>query len=252
MKNSLLFSLLVVVISFGFIACNKDKEDEPISTPGNSNFFVSVLLNPEYAPAEKVDSAFISWEQDGKQDSVKFEVLNGDLKVPFSLLPQQEKSFRISLLTSIKIGQRKLLWEKKFTTSLAQKNALNIAAPFDINDVNWLPRVILNDQSGLVAFSGLRPADPFFHIHKIGKEWHSITVDRSYWNTVGGVQKVAGAIWQGNNVLNPGGSYTNESFFSSFPAKIGTTAWNHLELIMLFATADNSQMRVLDFYHDMK
>ena len=229
-------------------ACKKDKTGT-VTVPPTSSKLVTVILNPEYLPLSKIDSALITWVNGDKTDTVKLNPLNNDLAVSFDKLPAGEKQYQLHLFTSQKLGFHKVLWQKEFTVALSQRNALNVVAPLNINDVNWLPRVILNDQSGLQAFSGIRPADPYFRIHKIAQEWKEFAMDRSYWNTIGPDTKVGGAEWQGNNLLDGSGSYENDDFYDFLPAQIGNKAWNHLEIVMLFTNAANTQTRMLNFNH---
>lgn len=242
MKHQLITIFLSLVI---LSACKKDK---PVTTPPpSSGKLVTVILNPEYLSLAKIDSAFISWPNGTKTDSVKLAASGNDLAVSFDKLPAAETKFQLHLFTSQKLDSYKLLWQKEFTVALSQRNALNVVAPLSINDVNWLPRIILQDQSGLLSFSGIRPADAYFRFHKIDKGWQQIIMDRSYWNTIGPDTKVSGAEWHGINVLDATGSYENNIFYNMLPAQIGERQWNHLEIVMLFTNAANAQMRVLNF-----
>lgn len=242
----------IICILAGLVAltaCNKDRAGEV--TPPESRK-LTVILNPDYLPLATIDSAFITWKQGATSDSVRLTPSGNDLAVNFSQLPAGRQQYQLQLFTQQKISTNKLCWQKTFEAALDQKNALNIVAPLNLEDLNWLPRVVLTDQSGLMAFSGIRPADPYFRIHRIDNGWKKIVIDRSYWNTVGTDTKLAGGVWQGNDLLDASGSYENSSFFGFFPAQLGAQQWDHLELVLLFTNADNTQTRLLELMYTVE
>ncbi|ULQ54243.1 hypothetical protein [Flavihumibacter fluvii] len=244
MKYQLAAAFLSLVI---LSAC---KKDTPVSIPNPSpGKLVTVILNPEYLPLAKIDSAYITWPRGETTDSVKLHASGNDLSVSFDQLPSTEKTFRLHLFTNQNLASNKLLWQKEFTVALSQRNALNVVAPLSIDDVNWVPRIMLQDQSGLQAFSGIRPNDAYFRFHKIEQSWKEIAMDRSYWNVTGPDTKIAGAEWRGTNVLDATGSYENHDFYNFLPVQIGSREWNHIEIVMLFTNATNTQTRVLVFNH---
>lgn len=243
----LLAYLLLALLTFQ--SCNKDGATV-VPAPADPDRILTVLLNPDYLPAEKIDSACLIWKNtDGSADSVLLDAINGNLQVSFDRLPDMETEYRLQLYTSLNLSMHRLLWEKKFVATLVSQFAVNVAAPVELNDVNWLPRIMLNDQTGLLAFSGIRPTDPYFEVCKVHRSWQQITVDRSYWNTIGGVQHVAGGVWKGTGVLDATGSYRNDNFFSFIPEQIGNQPWNHIEIIMLFTNDTNTETRLMDFNH---
>ncbi|MFN8252562.1 MAG: hypothetical protein U0V75_11845 [Ferruginibacter sp.] len=241
-------TIAIIAVAASVASCKKEK---PAGTgnPTAGSKLVTVILNPGYLPLSKVDSAFITWENGIKTDSVKLETRENDLAVSFGKLPATEKKFQLHLFSSILLKQQKLLWNKEFTVALSQKQALNIAAPMGFADINWKPRLILKDGAGLQVFSGLRPDDPYFRIHRIDRQWTTIVMDRSYWNTIGPDTKVGGATWNGVNMLDETGSYSNSIFFNMLPLQMGNKAWNHYEIVMLFTNSTNTQTRVMDFYY---
>jgi hypothetical protein len=242
MKHQYIAFILSLTI---LTACKKDK---PVTVPPTSSGkLVTVVLNPDYLPMAKIDSAFISWSNGTKTDSVKLIASGNDLAVNFNKLPSDETKFQLHLFSSQKLDANKLLWQKEFTVALSQRNALNIVAPLNITDVNWLPRIILQDQAGLLSFSGIRPGDAYLRFHKIDQGWKQIIMDRSYWNTIGPDTKIAGAEWHGINVLDATGSYENNTFYKIIPVQIGERQWNHLEIVILFTNVASTQTRILSF-----
>lgn len=243
------FKFIPAIIAIALVSsCKKDKTPPVTPTPPATKY-LTVILNPDYLPLAKIDSAYITWENGTATDSAKLTPRNNDLAITFDKLPSTEKKYQLHLFTTQQLSFRKLLWQKEFTVALSQKETLNIEAPLTLNDVNWKPRIILKDGAGLQVFSGIRPGDAYFRIHKIDKSWKDIVMDRSYWNTIGPDTKVAGAIWRGINTLDETGSYSNDTFFSLLPAQIGNSSWNHIEIILLFTDKDNTQTRILDFTH---
>lgn len=244
-------SITLIALVAATASCKKEKTGNTENPPPAATQLVTVILNPDYLPLNRIDSAFITWENGSKTDSVKLEARNTDLAVSFNKLPATEKKFQLHLFTSLLLRQEKLLWQKEFTVALSQKQALNIAAPLNYADINWKPRLILKDGAGLQVFTGLRPDDPYFRIHKVDRQWTTILMDRSYWNTIGPDIKMGGAVWNGVNVLDETGSYSNNSFFNMLPLQIGNRTWNHIEIVMLFTNDTNTQTRILDFYHSL-
>jgi hypothetical protein len=246
MRCKFLTVLLAILI---LSACKKNNSGEVLQPPVTEKY-LTVILNPDYLSLTKIDSAFISWTNGAKVDSVKLTPLRNDLVVAFNKLPSQEKTYQLHLFTNQKMGNNTpLLWQKDFTVNLATKNALNVVAPLNLNDVNWKPRLIMKDGAGLQAYCGIRPNDPYFRFHQIDQDWKEIVVDRSYWNTIGPDTRVGGAVWHASNVLDATGSYANDNYFTLLPAQIGNQFWNHVEVVMLFTNATQTQTRILDFTH---
>jgi hypothetical protein len=241
------FLVLIAIITLA-TSCTKD----PIVTPPSQDTRkLTVILNPVYLPLSAIDSAFITWQPGATTDSLRLTPSGNDLAVAFAQLPPGKQRYQLHLFTKTQIRQNKLYWQKEFEVALEEKNALNIVAPLGLDDQNWLPRVVLNDQAGLMAFSGIRPADPYFRIHRIDRSWKQIIIDRSYWTTVGTDTKVAGGVWQGNDLLDATGSYENSSFFSFFPTQIGNRYWDHLEIVLMFTDAGNTQTRLLELMYTL-
>jgi hypothetical protein len=246
MKNSLFILLAIITMAS---SCTKDPEVTP---PGQDTRKLTVILNPVYLPLSAIDSAFITWQVGATTDTLRLTASGNDLAVAFAQLPQTKQRYQLHLFTKTQIRLNKLYWIKEFEVALEEKNALNIVAPLGLEDQNWLPRVVLNDQSGLMAFSGIRPADPYFRIHRIDRSWKKIIIDRSYWTTVGTDTKLTGGVWQGNDLLDATGSYENTSFFGFLPTQLGSQYWDHLELVLMFTNADNTQTRLLELMYTVE
>lgn len=230
-----------------FEGCKKNNE-APVTGPAKGQ--LKITLNDSYLPAAQIDSAFLVWSTPNGQDSAAFSLQGNSLVLLPDVLPQEQMTYQIALMTSAKLGYSKLKWDKIFTATFSPASSLNLQGPQTLQDSNWLPRVILDDHTGLIAFSGVRPTDAHFSFFHIDPTWVAIDFDRSYWSTRGGVHRVAGGVWQGTNVLDNKGLYTNNSFFAFLPNQIGTQRWNHLELFILFASTEEAQMRGLSFTHD--
>lgn len=247
MNPRLMFAALSMLV---LAACKKDNADT--NKPPADSKYLTLILNPDYMPASMVDSALITWQNGDSYDTVILSPRNNDLGISFNKLPVGEKKYELHIYSSQKLAYHKTYFYKEFVTDISKKNALNIAAPISLQDPNWLPRVIVRDQAGLMAFSGIRPTDPYFRIHKVDKSWKSIVADRSYWNTVGTDTKVGGGEWKGTNVLDASGSYENRTFYTFLPAQIGNRAWDHIEVVMLFTNNSNTLTRVIDFNYTFK
>ncbi|MBZ5857707.1 hypothetical protein [Flavihumibacter profundi] len=247
MNNQRTYLLLLLLVVFYCESCKKET-----TKPGSSQErYLTIAMNNSYFPLEKIDSAFVCWQSANGTDSIKLDRIENRLRTSLNHLPQEQTTYSITLFSSVMIGARKIKWDKTFVANFKLADSYTDSAPVSFSDNNWLPRVILNDQSGLIAFCGMRPDDPHFSFFKLDQSWQQFAVDRSYWYTVGGPQKLAGSVWRGNQVLNASGNYSNDTHFSSLATQLGNHQWNHLEVVMLFTNADpNIGTFILDFNQD--
>jgi hypothetical protein len=249
MKKHLFFWILLFAVISLVTSCKKDGIT-PTPGQGQDKKYFSVTLDTVYLQTSLIDSAFIIWNQAGSEDSLKLNIYNNELKVFVEKLPTGPVNYRIVLVTSKRLLFNNLLWEKKVTADIKHNENYMVQGPVKLDDPAWLPRVILNDHSGLVAFSGIYPGDPHFSFYKIENKWSRIIVDRSYWYNKGGVDRTGGAIWMGNNVLDTRGNYSNDTFFNVLADQTNNQLWNHLEIFMLFSTPGNGEQRGLMFTYD--
>lgn len=247
MKQFLRHSTLAFGTAVLLLACKKDglpQQDNP--KPDGK---LTVRLNG-YVPSVQIDSALLLWQNGSEEDTLRLINHGNELSTMLNRLPAAATDYRIVLFTKNRLGSANLLWEKKLRLAAFATPARSLDAPTRLTDSLWLPRVVLNDQTGLTAFSGIRVTDPYFHIHRISRDWTELAFSRTYWNTKGGVAQVGGREWRANHVLDAKGNYTNNDFFLPLPQQIGNRQWNHIELVFLFTSADRQQMRVLDYNQD--
>jgi hypothetical protein len=248
--NKFLSFLIIFFAVISLVTSCKKEEFTPLPGTGHDKKYLTVTLDTGYLQTSMIDSAFIIWNQAGSEDSLKLNIYNNELKVSVEKLPTGPFNYRIVLVTSKRLLFNNLLWEKKVSADIKHDENYHLHGPVKLDDPAWLPRVILNDNSGLVAFSGIYPGDPHFSFYKIENKWSSIIVDRSYWYTKGGVDRTGGAIWRGNNVLDKRGNYSNDTFFNGLADQTNNQLWNHLEIFMLFSTPGNAEQRGLIFTYD--
>lgn len=246
-KNLLNLLLVTAVLILFFEGCTRSSEDIT-QTPVKGR--LKVALSDTYLPAGLIDSAYLIWPTVSGYDSATFRFEGNNLVLETGTLPQEPKNYQFAMVTSAKLGYHKLKWDKTVTTKFSPSSSITLQGPQSFQDTNWLPRVILNDHSGLIAFSGVRPTDAHFSFFNIDTLWNSIELERTYWNIRGGVHRVAGSVWHGVNVLDKKGLYSNDAFFAILPNQIGMQSWNHLEIFILFSNEGNTQMRGLSFTHD--
>lgn len=234
-KNNLILLLFSAITLALFSACSK----EPGKKPAASTEPVLYIHFPAtYLAYTQVDSALLQWTEAGNIHQLKLLQRNDSLLLPLKDLPAGQHSYEITLFAQKRYAnQYQGTWTLQKTLTLPANQSLVVTAPASFEDAAWKPRVHLKDAIGHEALLALRPDDAYFFIYPAPRTTTSYTVERTYWNTKGGVNTVASKTWQCNS--NCTGN-ANETYFTDFIQRIGTRLWNHISLVVFFETDINT------------
>ncbi len=142
-------------------------------------------------------------------------------------------------------------WLFKKTISIEKTKAVSYTGPKTFFDTSWLPRVLLKDGIGHAALLGLRPEDPYFLVKDLQQNVVSLSVEKAYWQTKGGVQQVGGGVFTcKTGCVNGNGDVENFQFFHFLPNQIGARNWNHISLTVLYETDPNGGGWLLTLEHE--
>ena len=227
------------------LSCRKDK-DEPLE----SNPLLIVQFPAAYLTLNQVDSAVISWQEGGEAHSQKLIQRNDSLFLPLKLLPAGQRSFQTTLYSKKRYrNQYQGIWISTSGFDPADGSSMSMQAPQSFNDPAWKPRVRLNDIIGNDATVALRPDDSYFYIEPLVRNYPKLVIERSYWNTVGGVNQVAAKTWQCQTGC---AGQANETWFTDFPQRIGQASWNHISIVVVFQDDPiSSGSWILNLEHDL-
>lgn len=224
-----------------FTACSKDPITEPKpELPGQEDVKeLTVSLNNNYLPAAKLDSAVAIWEVNGTIQKVKLELKNNKLSTSLANFKNNGTGkLAIQLFTQTKLDQIPLQWENRFNYTLKRAEALQLAAPADIKDPSWSPRLIYHSEiheANFLALIAVRPADTYFELRgvepRIAKR---IEVVRSFFNSdTTNLVTSRGWIGKADN-LDANGSLINREHFGALEEQIDGRPWNILKVRATF------------------
>ena len=228
---------LLVLLSLAGASCKKD----PVQQPPASSPVLSVKLNPAFLGAMQADSAIATWKQGAAEQIVRLQLRNDSLVAPLALFAEGMGELWIQIFSNKKLGNQYFTeWVFKKTVAIEKTKTIIYAGPQTFFDAGWLPRVLLKDGIGHAALLGLRPDDPYFLVKDLQQNVVSLSVEKAYWQTKGGVQQVGGGIFTcKGGCLNGSGNVENVQFFNFLPNQIGTRNWNHISLTVLYETDPN-------------
>ncbi|HYK55678.1 MAG TPA: hypothetical protein VEV15_04305, partial [Flavisolibacter sp.] len=193
MKARMTIALLSIIL---LAACEK----QPLSPPVEKNHRIAIKLNDTYLAAEKIDSALLFWEINGKVQTQRLQLSHDTLFTETKHLDKGTGVLTVQLFTSIELRQRKLQWEKRTDLTLKDGQSIDWAAPLNFEDNNWFPRVIMIDApTNFTAIVALRPDDAYFLLKNVPAGF-KIELERHYVATPGGAVIVGGGLWKCNTV----------------------------------------------------
>jgi len=241
--------ITIVAMLLTFAACIKIPPTEPLRTVKN----LTIDLDTNYMSGKKIDSAFATWTISGHAKTIKLAVEGNKLISSLAELSPGPGEMKITIYSNVKFVYFQSLWLQTKTLSFEFDEAITLKGPSGFNDQEWLPRVILhNDAMKIDAVAGMRPTDPYFFVKQADKNYREIFFSREYWRTKQGVQLIAGGAWNcKSNCLNADGDILNEEFFKFLPNRIGTTAWNHIEIVFGYSFDSNGGGYFLDMNYDI-
>jgi hypothetical protein len=236
-------SLLFVSLLLASVGCKKNPEAvSPAKSP-----VLSVQLTQAYLRGTQVDSAFVNWKTGSTQQRFKMEQRNDSLVVPMNAFIEGNGELTIHIFANKKYSNQYLgQWLLRKTVRLEKTKTTSYTGPASFFDTDWFPRVELKDAIGHEATIALRPDDAYFIVKDPGHPIQQLTVERSYWKTVGGIQLAGREIWQCSSNCT---GIANEEHFKTLPQRIGTKPWNHISIVVFFQVDDNSGW-IIDLEHE--
>lgn len=224
-----------------FASCRKDKENtrSPQADP-----VLLIRFEGTYLQKSQADSALLQWKEGDQLHQLKFIQRNDSLFIPLRDLPDGPRSYELLIFAQKRyVNHYQGIWKKQQLLSLPASRSITVAAPASFTDADWKPRVRLKDGIGHEAIIALRPDDPYFFIFSANHSVQNYVLERTYWSTVGGPRTVASKVWECKDgcVNRP-----NETFFTDFVQRIGTQAWNHISLVVVFETDPNGLAWILN------
>lgn len=225
----------VGLLSILVFSCRK-QEDSPVAVPENP--LLELSFENSYLTLPEIDSAVFTWSDAAGIHRRRLEFRTDSLYLPLRDFPAAVIPGKLELYGAREYArQYQGIWVRDIELPAARSGGMVIPAPVEFQDITWKPRVRLNDAIGHSAVIGLRPDDPFFKIGATPRVYPQVELERSYWNTVGGVSPVASKLWDCRNdcIDQP-----DESFFADLPARIAGRSWNHISLTVAFRSGDPS------------
>jgi hypothetical protein len=221
---------LIVCLAVLTSSCKKNQ----IHEPDQSAAPFQVSLNEAYIAASKVDSAFAIWEVNGSTQIIKLQVAGNKLTTSLDSFKKSGAGIlAVQLYTQTKVDNIPLQWEKRFPYTLNRSTPVSLAAPADIKDTSWSPRLIYVSNiynAEFTAILALRPEDPYFELKGVVPQiTKRIEIVRSYYqNDTSTV--VASKSWTGQATdLDNNGNLVNRAHFQSLAGEIGAKAWNKIK-----------------------
>jgi hypothetical protein len=236
MRHYIVFTYLTIMLLV--TACKKDNIN-----PRNPevNPLLSVLLNSQYMPAAKIDSAIAIWEINGKAQKQSLHFSGDTLIARLLKFSQGDGQLTIQLYTKTRVRDKNLQWEKRVNINVKHNESINISGPSGLQEISWFPRVILIDQAtGFTAIVALNPNDPYFLLKNIPARWNKFEVERGYYKIPGGAESVGKGYWKCTSCADVTGTVENREFFMSLPGQINNRPWRMVEIgVGLFNNTTN-------------
>ena len=230
-------ALLTAILPMAFFSCKK-------SNGGNSPSPFRPLLPvslKSYLDPGSVDSAWATWKTSTQVQRSKMLIRHDSLIADLQPFTEGAGELKIQLFSNKKLNnQYKTQWVLTKNITLSYATPPSYAGPSSFFDDAWLPRVKLEDGIGHKATVGLRPEDPYFLIEDLEPHLYSLTVDKAFWNTIGGVSLGGEKIWTCNgDCIKDRKSVEDDSFFDDIPGRIGSRSWNHISIGIAYETDKN-------------
>lgn len=221
MTTALLWVILLLA------ACKK----QPIPSPVEEKYRIAIKLNSTYLTAEKIDSALLSWEINGKIQTERLQLSHDTLFTETKNLDKGTGVLTVQLFTNIELRQRSLQWEKRTEVIVKDDQSIDWAAPLNFEDNNWFPRVIMIDApTNFTAIVALRPDDAYFLLKNIPTGF-KIELERNYTAIPGGAVIVGGGLWKCNTVCtDERGIIENRDFFRPLAGQMKDRTYKMVEV----------------------
>lgn len=234
MKSPIYLPMLLLLLGS---SCKKD----PVQQPVAASALLSVKLQPAFLGAVHADSVTATWKQGAATQIIRMQVRNDSLLAPLASFAEGQGELSIRIFSNKKLSNQYYTeWIFKRNITIEKSKTISYPGPQTFFDTSWLPRVLLADAVGHVALLGLRPDDPYFLVKDLQQNVVSLSVEKAYWQTKGGIQQAGGGVFTcKTGCLNSNGDVENAQFFRFLPTQIGTRIWNHISLTVLFEIDPN-------------
>ncbi|MBS1660039.1 MAG: hypothetical protein JST68_03205 [Bacteroidetes bacterium] len=231
-------ALLAAILSISLLSCKKSDDVNP---PVEHAPRLSVRLTEQYLQGSNIDSAWVTWKTDDQIQRIGMQLRKDSLIADIHQLKEGVGELKIHLFSNKKINnQYPTQWVLTKKINLRHASPASYAGPVSFFDSAWLPRVALKDGIGHKGTVGLRPEDPYFLIEDLQPALYSLTVDKGYWNTIGGISWGGGKTWTcAGECIRNRKTIEDESFFGDIPGRIGAKSWNHISIVILYEIDKN-------------
>ena len=231
-------ALLTAIFAILFLSCKKRGD---INSPTEPAPLLSVHLNERYLDQGNVDSAWVIWKTSEIIQRIRMQLRHDSLIADMHQFKEGSGELEIQLFSNKKLdNQYRTQWVLTKKTSLNYATPPSYAGPFSFFDDAWLARAELKDGIGHKGTVGLRPEDAYFLIEDLQPDLYSLTVDKGFWQTIGGVSLAGRKIWtcDGECIKNRR-RIEDESFFDDIPGSIGSKSWNHITIVVRYEIDEN-------------
>jgi hypothetical protein len=237
-----------IALALAFSSCKKDHDVYGHGSPGGNpvpeSQYLQVPLNA-YLPASKIDSALAIWEVNGVTQIVKMPLVENQFRLSLGTLRNNGFGvLTVQLFSQEKIDGKPLQWEHRVPYTLNKKQAVTFAAPENINDASWKPRVIFHYDNSMgsrfSAIIALRTDDPYFELKGVEPAYAKrIEIVRSFHQKETGVMAFSrGWVGQVTNLDNKG-NLVDRLHFSNLREQLSEEEWNEYRIRASFFLNSN-------------
>jgi hypothetical protein len=229
MKPTLAAAFFSIVL---MTACTKERSlPAPTPSPVVQNPRLAIKLNQDYMPANKIDSAVLTWELNGQLQQKRMELSNDTLFAETKSLNKGAGRATVQIFSRTSLRQQNLQWEKRADLTLNDNSSVNWSAPANYEDATWFPRVIFVDApTKFTVIIALRPTDPYFFLKNVPPGF-KIELERNYTKIPGGAEIVGGGTWKCNGVCTDSrGIIENREFFRPLATQMAGREWKMVEV----------------------
>ena len=229
MKTSSIVTAVLFAVAF-VTGCRKPPIS-PLPAPPEKKVGIAIKLNSTYLPADKIDSAVVLWEINGKLQQEKMQLSNDTLQINAKQLDKGAGLLTLQVYSNVRLRQRKLQWEKRWNVTLKADESIAVAAPAGFEDNLWHPRVIMTDPPySFTAIVALRPDDSYFFMKDVPPGF-KIELERNYVATPGGAVIIGGGLWKCNTVCTDvKGVIENREFFRPLSERMQGRTYKMVEV----------------------
>ena len=236
-------TLLTAILPTFFVSCTKDPIEKPGDKPGGEppvQKQLKIVLNNQYMPAAKVDSALAIWEVNGTTKTVKLQAQGDQLSTNlFNFQEEGSGTLTVQLYTQTQVDGKSLQWEYRIPYLMDRNTSKVLEAPKSINDPFWNPRAIFrydNPMGSSFSFLvALRPQDAYFELRGVQPVYGKrIEIVRSFHKKDPAALVVAQNWICQASCLDSKGNFVNRLHFGSLPHQVEGKSWDQYRITAYF------------------